>query len=256
MNKTRIAWTDYTWNPVTGCTPVSEGCTRCYCRALERRFGWPTAVTLHPERLDEPYGKRKGRVFCCSMSDLFHPDVPTEFIRRVFDVMAYCRHLTFQVLTKRPERMLHLLAYGDHLACDSAEHHRLLTMMPLPNVWLGVTAENQARADERIPLLLQVPAAVRFVSVEPMLGPVYLAQWLSLNYRGERRRDGIDWVICGCESGPKRRPMEMDWARWLRDQCQATDVPYFFKQADIGGKVVAEPTLDNRQWHQFPEAAS
>jgi protein gp37 len=191
---------------------------------------------------------KPGRVFVCSMGDLFHDDVPTDFILRVFEEMAFARQHQFLVLTKRPERMLHLLAYGEKLSCDSAEHHQLLCMMPLPNVWLGVTAENQARADERIPLLMQTPAVLRFVSVEPLLGPVDLRRWLTrkaqIDYDAllkslpqmqyiprhlQRPAVGLDWVIVGNETGPKKRPWREEWVELLVNQCRAARVPLFVK---------------------------
>jgi len=176
---TRIEWTDVSWNPVTGCSKVSRGCQFCYAERMAKRLagrgGYPAenpfAVTLHPERLDEPLHWRKPRrVFVCSMGDLFHKDVPSGFITEVFAVMALCPQHTFQVLTKRPERMAEYLAdedlpdYIDTMACNyGACHANLDGRWPLPNVWLGTSVEDQATADERIPHLLRCPAAVRFV---------------------------------------------------------------------------------------------
>ncbi len=260
MNTTKIPWTQYSWNPVTGCSKISEGCAHCYAQALAHRFHQPENVVLHPERLDEPFRYKTGKkIFVCSMADLFHEDVPTAFILRVFEVMAAAKQHTFQVLTKRPERMLHLLAYGDKLACDSAEHHRLLTTMPLPNVWLGVTVENQQRANERIPLLLKTPAAVRFVSIEPMLEPVRLdlirqpksSFWYNALWPDHPH---LDWVICGAESGPGARPMLLQWVRDLRDQCVASGTAFFFKQAMVSHHLGTPPELDGQKWIQFPEA--
>lgn len=206
MNRTSIEWTEYTWNPVTGCSKMSEGCQHCYAERIAKRLagrgGYPAdepfRVTLHPERLDEPLRVQKPqRVFVSSMGDLFHPKVPETFISAVFYVMQKAKQHTFLVLTKRPKRMAEFVdrwihcdnAYPMHawqIGADSAAgrplgygHYRRDGQQrpPLPNVWLGVTAENQARADERIPILLQIPAAVRFVSVEPMLGPVDLGKY-------------------------------------------------------------------------------
>jgi protein gp37 len=266
VGKTKIEWTEYSWNPVTGCTPASEGCQNCYAKRMANRLrgrcGYPKEnpfkVTLHPERLDEPLKWRKPRkVFVCSMSDLFHPDVPFDYITQVFDVMCSWRwpnkeaerigdeslledpgH-TYMVLTKRPERVRDWLQWlFEYWPGDSPVNVNLSVEGHFGrHIWFGVTAENQQRADERIPILLQIPAAVRFVSVEPMLGPVDIAGHLGFN--GPRRMgDGLtyywvapklDWVICGGESGPGARPMHPDWVRSLRDRCQAAGTPFFFK---------------------------
>ncbi len=234
-----------TWNPITGCTPISAGCKNCYAKRMARRlagrYGYPEApnhfdVTLHPDRLGQPFDWKKGRrVFVCSMSDLFHPLIPDEFILHVFDVMTndWTCHHTFLVLTKRPQRML-----------DWITQNRECLFLPLLNVWLGVTAENQEQADKRIPILLQVPAAVRFVSVEPMLSHVDLTEccrlapplWDAKRYLTKDAFNlGLGWVIAGCETGPGARPMELEWARDLRDQCREAGTPYFFKKATGGG---------------------
>jgi len=251
-DKTAIEWTDATWNPVTGCSKVSQGCKHCYA---ERE--WPrmtklvpayagrdfTDVRTHHDRLDQPLRWKKPRmIFVNSMSDLFHPDVPTGFIDSVFAVMELSRQHVFQVLTKRPERM------RDY-TIESRKHRR-----PLPNVWLGVSVEDQAAADERIPLLLDTPAAVRWISAEPLLGPVDLTEIKvpsehdKLNHSGfypsrfnaltaeyddkhyHQPPAAIDWVVVGGESGPKARPMQGDWARSLRNQCAIFGVPFLFKQ--------------------------
>lgn len=260
---THIQWTDATWNPVTGCTKVSAGCKNCYaerlfpcvygkdaidvCRScrgkgcpdchgngsivpVPRRF---TDVVCHEgDRLYQPLHWRKPRrVFVNSMSDLFHPDVPDEFIARVFDVMARAPHHQFQVLTKRPERM------------NNWFHEKPVGPPdPLPNVWLGVSVEDQDAADERVPVLLDTPAAVRFISAEPLLGPVDLGGWGEDWLRGIATRDdgrgepeayqthALDWVIVGGESGPKARPMSIEWAKDIVRQCRDADVPVFVKQ--------------------------
>lgn len=227
--RTKIEWTEATWNPVTGCTPISPGCAHCYARRMAKRLagrcGYPAAphefdVTLHPDKLGEPLRwKKPRRVFVCSMSDLFHENVPFEFIRRIFRTMEFARAHTFQVLTKRADRMHEFVQW---YASDRN------TYWPSSNVWLGVTAENQEQADKRTPLLLQTPAAVRFVSVEPMLGLIEMeAYWGARPGWGEP--EGLDWVICGGETGPGARPMHPGWVRSLRDQCREAAVPFFFK---------------------------
>jgi protein gp37 len=226
MSKSKIEWTDRTWNPVTGCTKVSQGCKNCYAERMYERFhghGSFKNVITHPERLDMPLKwKKPSMVFVNSMSDLFHEDVPFEFIDMCFIVMAEATDHTFQILTKRPER---LLEYAQDSICED--------LWPLKNVWLGVSVEDQKTADERIPLLIQVPAAVRFLSCEPLLAPIDILTpnllWHRLSGGGYKRQT-IDWVICGGESGPGSRPMHPDWARSLRDQCEAAGVPFFFKQ--------------------------
>ena len=247
---THIEWTDATWNPVTGCTRVSPGCVNCYIdwappfRIEGRHFtdrdgnrshaiGATTGVRLHPDRLDWPLRKRSWRgkrVFVCSLADLFHDDVPDEYIARVFAVMALTPEVTYQVLTKRPARMRALLASGTFAGMVWRDVDDL--SWPLPNVWLGVTVEDQERADQRIPILLDTPAAVRWLSCEPLLGPVNLGRAVGTYYGGDPREDesGIDWVVVGGESGPGARPMHPDWARSLRDQCRDAGVPFLFKQ--------------------------
>lgn len=230
MMPTKIEWTDETWNPVTGCTKVSEGCDHCYAETIAHRFAGTKAypngfdVTLRPERLDQPLRwKRPRKVFVNSMSDLFHKDVPDDYIARVFAVMALAPQHTFQVLTKRPGRMRSLLSSEQfESAVFLATEGRF--PWPLPNVWLGTSVENQKWADVRIPLLLDTPAAIRFLSCEPLLGPIDLFAW-NID-RGTR----VDWVIVGGESGPRARPMHPDWARQLRDDCLTAGIPFHFKQ--------------------------
>lgn len=239
---TGIEWTDETWNPVTGCTKVSPGCDHCYAERITNRFGGPGAfdtVVLHPERLDRPlHWRTPRRVFVNSMSDLFHDAVPDEFIAQVFEVMAMAgdeHGHTFQVLTKRPGRMASWMRR--HLGEDQNWARNAPS-----NVWLGTSIETQKWVDVRLPKLLETPAAMRFLSCEPLLGPLDLSGWLDkpwcpthdfpggfcIEDCGDRRR--LDWVIVGGESGPKARPMHPDWARSLRDQCVAAGVPFFFKQ--------------------------
>lgn len=259
---TKIEWTDEVWNPVTGCSKVSEGCKNCYAERFSHRFGWTKKpwtvgnasenVKVHPGRLEQPLQWRKPRkIFVNSMSDLFHEQVPFEFIDKVFSIMALVPQHTFQILTKRPERMKEYIA---HRAAKEFSHLKHIKW-PLPNVWLGVSVENQKAADERIPLLLDTPAAVRFLSCEPLLGPVDLERPVP----GSRPVNGVyppwmihllDWVIVGGESGPGARPMHPDWVRSLRDQCQQAGVPFFFKQ--WGGKKKAGRLLDGEEWNELP----
>jgi protein gp37 len=263
---TGIEWTEATWNVVTGCTKVSEGCRHCYIdrtppfRMAGRKFdgdgiGATTDVQLHPDRLLMWVTKtRPRRIFVNSLSDLFHAKVPDWFIARTFAAMALAPQHTFQLLTKRPARMRSLLASNTFvndvklamwgLAGENKAAHKARQALianteigqpwwPLPNLWVGTSVEDQKAADLRIPLLLKTPAAVRFLSCEPLLGPVSFrwAKWVPLinghEYDGLK---GIDWVIVGGESGPKARPMHPDWARTIRDQCVAAGVAFHFKQ--------------------------
>ena len=237
---TKIEWADEVLNVVTGCTPVSAGCQNCYARRMHGRFSKEpfSEVKFHPERLDQPLRwLNPRRIFVCSMGDLFHEDVPDEFISRVFGRMRCANQHTFMILTKRPERMRWFI-------------------WNLPNVWLGVSVENQSTADERIPMLLKTPAAVRFVSVEPMLGPVDLLSIKTSDGDGPSREliwigegAGIGWVICGAETGPGARPMDPTWARDLRDQCREAHVRFFMKQ--MSGRALIPDDLMIRE---FPEA--
>jgi protein gp37 len=231
---TAIQWTDETWTPDTGCDRISPGCDHCYALTLAKRLqamgvagyendgdprtsGPGFAVTLHPELLGRPLRWRKPRrVFVCSMADLFHKDVPSRFIGDVFVAMARADQHTFQVLTKRPQRM------ARELTC----------FPPLANVWLGTSVENQRYADLRIPHLLATPAAVRFLSCEPLLGPIDLGGTDSFLWGMPTPWDEppVAWVIIGGESGPGARPMDLDWARSLIEQCRDADVAVFVKQ--------------------------
>lgn len=281
-DKSAIEWTDATWNPVTGCTEVTPGCDNCYAKTFAERWrGIPGHhfeqgfdVVLRPERLDQPMRWTKPRmVFVNSMSDLFHDAVPDWFIANVFAVMACAPQHTFQLLTKRHGRMRSLL--------NSPEFHRLIahvspmyagsnpdlaqdyvtTTWPLPNVWLGVSVEDQKRADLRVPALLGTPAAMRWLSCEPLLGPVNLDEvarsdnpdggWSAIASLGHGEQPrigvGIDWVVVGGESGPSARPMDPDWPRALRDQCVAAGVPFFFKQhGEWAPAVDLDPELRER----------
>jgi protein gp37 len=251
MGKTKIDWCDRVWNPTTGCTKVSQGCKFCYAERISERF-WGKAkftdVRCHPLKLEDPlHWRMPQRVFVDSMSDLFHPDIPDEFIDSIFSIIAQADQHIFMILTKRAKRMYEW--------SQRAERKYL----PKSEVWLGVSVEDQATADERIPLLLQTPAAVRFVSYEPALGPLdfQLATWFHNPFPEKHNLPpngiGLDWVIQGCESGPSARPMKIEWAQSAKDQCHAAGVPFFFKQAVINGKLTHMPELDGRQWAEFPE---
>lgn len=225
MNRTKIPWADWTWNPIVGCSPVSEGCANCYAAAISKRFHLPWgSAHFMPERIEQPASVHKpGRVFVCSMSDLFHDSIDDDHINQVFNAMACYDWHTFIVLTKRPERMADWLSENRKWfmgGCPIANVEYWKTW-PLPNVWLGVTVENQDRANERIPFLLGIPAAVHFVSVEPMLGPVSLGYWVM------PEGDLIDWVIAGPETGPKARRCDDQWIDEL-----AAESPCFFDKRD------------------------
>lgn len=280
--KSTIEWTDATWNPITGCTLVDEGCRNCYAAdlAASRLSSHPSRaglarrnaagvsaftgeVRFNEQWLDQPLHWRRPRmIFVCAHGDLFHEAVPNEWIDRVFAVMALAPQHTFQVLTKRPERARKYLSRirGNEDRCrdiieaarksggligDMPKLRDSLAYFPLPNVWLGTSASDQTSADKRVPELLAVPAAVRFLSAEPLLGPMDLrflqpgeppveidavngTHGVLRPHQG--RSAALDWVIAGGESGRRARPMHPDWARGLRDQCVAARVPFFFKQ--------------------------
>ena len=261
---TKIEWTDETWNPVTGCTKVSQGCKNCYAETIAKRF-WGdrkfTDVQCHPERLDIPLRWKKPRmIFVNSMSDLFHPDVPKCFIDQVLEIIAATPQHTYQVLTKRPELMMDKL-YGYDSDCPARE---LGGGDYLPNLWLGVSVEDQKTTNERIPWLLKTPAAVRFVSYEPALGHVDFTGALGFSYQEIYIEDDVpyemrvivppvNWVIVGCESGQSARHADIEWFRSVRDQCTAAGVPFFLKQMMIDGKLVKTPELDGRVWAEYPE---
>ena len=345
--KTGIEWTESTWNPIRGCSQVSEGCRNCYAETVANRFKgpgepyegliakggqWNGEVKLIQHKLQEPLRwKKPRRIFVNSMSDLFHENVPDSFIDQVFAVMAMTTRHTYQILTKRPERMRdyitnlteaakdeqfavdnELLGLPDRISNYAIDHinkgaDNCGPLWPLHNVWLGVSVEDQPTADERIPQLLETPAAVRWISAEPLLGPIILDDFL---FRGDHSlretdplaaamlaeavadghgwiRPAIDWVVVGGESGPGARPMHPYWARYLRDRCQAAEVPFLFKQwgefapsPDGGlpddlpesagyyfedphppgktwrfGKKRAGRMLDGEVWDQYPELA-
>lgn len=244
-----IDWTQETWNPVTGCSRVSPGCDHCYMFALYPRLtamgvrGYeaaPDEVRLLPERLDAPLRwAQPRRVFVNSMSDLFHPHVPYDFITQVFDVMSDAsarRGHVFQVLTKRP---------GRAVGWWERNRERYEGVWPA-GVWIGASVESQKYAP-RLTVLARLPAPVKFVSAEPLLGPVDLSRWLDAG--------DVQWVIAGGESGRAARPMDLEWARSLRDQCRGARVAFFLKQ--LGGRrgkrSGAEAVLDGRMWREYPE---
>lgn len=254
--KTKITWTDASWNPAVGCTKVSPGCDHCYADSIATRFagtgGYPNGfnLTLKPEKLDQPLRWKEGRmIFVDSMSDLFHEGVPDEFIAKVFAVMTVAQRHTFQILTKRHARMRSLLcsdAFRDQVGWEVTALDRYWTAAespwPLTNVWLGVSAEDQKWADIRLPYLLQTPASIRFVSAEPLLGPIDLGPFLPIipgsDSKGpEHAGPRLDWVLVGGESGRGARRMDPEWARSLRDQCAATRTAFLFKQT---GSVLAK----------------
>lgn len=230
---TSIEWTDVTWNPVTGCSKVSPGCKHCYAERMalrlqamnQRRYRDGFRLTLQPDLLDQPLRWRQSRtVFVNSMSDLFHNDVPLEYLHQVFNVMAKASWHVFQILTKRAERL-----------------EQTASVLPWPsNVWIGVSVESEDYLF-RIKHLRKVPAAVRFLSVEPLLGPI---RRLPLG--------GIDWVIVGGESGPGARPIQPEWVRTIRDRCLTEDVPFFFKQWGGVHKSRRGRVLDGQTWNQMP----
>lgn len=246
MGMTKIEWCDRTWSPVTGCSPISEGCAHCWAKRiayrLKGRYGYPKddpfRVTFHPDRLDEPlHWKKPSRIFVCSMGDLFHEDVPMETIGKI---LCFARAITqhkFLFLTKRPKRMREALWAWD-MNGDVIEQK-------VDHLFFGVSVENQRTADERIPILLNIPCAKRFISVEPMLGPINL-RWIDIQTKLKLLE--IHWVICGGETGPKARPMKPDWARSLKNQCRAAGVPFFFKQ--MSGK---QPIPKDLMIREFPK---
>lgn len=294
----KIEWTNRTWNVVVGCTKVSPGCKHCYAiREAHRMEGnpnpkissvyegttdahgrnWTGKVKFVVERLHDPVSwKKPAMVFVNSMSDLFHEDLPFSVIAQIFETMRLAHWHTFQVLTKRPERMYAFWQWVQVSRIGLAEY------WPLPNVWLGTSVENQEYADERIPELLNAPAVVHFLSCEPLLGPIDL-DLCGKHYGRDALNEMVNWVICGGESGHNARPMHPDWARSLRDQCQAANIPFLFKQWGMWlpvsqsgdgwgnipmgskedyffnmpyakvGKHAAGRLLDGRAWDEFPK---
>lgn len=268
MGKSTIEWTDVVWNPVRGCTKISPGCKHCYAETFAERFrgvrGHPYEqgfdLRLVPEKLIEPFRWREPRmVFANSMSDVFHKDVPDEYIAAVFGVMAANQRHTFQVLTKRADRMpiwfhdwLPLHYNGPRRVPEWASQELIRRIgeasevdWPLPNVWVGVSVEDRQYGLPRIEHLRATPAAVRFLSIEPLLEDL-----------GTLDLRSIDWVIAGGESGHGARPMQPEWVRSVRDQCLAARVPFFFKQWGGVRKKQAGRVLDGRTWDEMPRRAA
>ena len=236
--QSKIEWTDATWNPVRGCTKISPGCAHCYAEVFAERFrgvkGHPYEhgfdLRLVPEKLEEPFRwKSPKTIFVNSMSDLFHAGVPDEYICSVAEVMVRADWHIYQVLTKRAERMKHLLKTRLRFAADQ------------PHIWWGVSVENRRHGLPRIDQLKAAPVEVRFLSIEPLLEDL-----------GELELDGIAWVIVGGESGPGARPMRKEWVLSIRDQCRRASVPFFFKQWGGTRKKKAGRELEGRTWDEMP----
>ena len=308
---TGIEWTDATWNPLRGCSRVSEGCRHCYAETVAHRFSkpgqpydgltnshgaWNGNIMLVDKVLDQPLRWQKPRrIFVNSMSDLFHEKVPFEFIDKVFAVMALAPRHTFQILTTRPARMLEyvsgmtgaehvlnrVIRAGQAMKMPGGQHKPGGPTWPFANVWLGVSVENQAAHDERLPLLMRTPAEVRWISAEPLLGPINLGGIGRPQSRLERPGPRLDWVVVGGESGAGARPMHPAWVRSLRDQCINAKVQFLFKQwgewapnclcaterahpdmprpepGPLGcmfrcGKKAAGREIDSRTWDEYP----
>ncbi len=282
---TKIEWVDTSWNPIIGCSKISPGCQNCFAAKMAGRLAnmgqisykdvvlfegsgdednpktkflgvWNGTTSLVRSVLDKPYSWKKPQtIFVCSMGDLFHDTVDFNDILEVMYVIAKCPRHTFKILTKRPQRMHEFFT-------DWIPNPFWINGDYLPNVWLGVTAENQEQADKRIPILLDIPAAKRFVSVEPMLSEVSFrwAKWKKISTEpsaATNHLDGLrmlDWVITGSESGPGRRPMDIEWVRSLKNQCVEAEVPIFLKQmySESDGKKIKMPLFDGYVWNQKP----
>lgn len=294
MKDSKIEWCDHTFNPWSGCTKVSPGCAHCYAESLSKRTGslgkwghgaerkrtgvanWLQPVLWNKKaarcvhlitKANCPYccSLPRPRVFCASLADWLDDEVPAEWLSDLLDLIHQTPNLDWLLLTKRPQNFLERMRVS---RLEPRHWHGWrsdwLAGYPPKNIWIGTTVEDQQRADERIPLLRQIPAAVRFLSCEPLLGPVNLFTAATIGgdvNEADPRRIGqrwLDWVICGGESGPGSRPMHPDWARSLRDQCAAADVPYFFKQwghfreLDPVGKKAAGRLLDGVEHNAFP----
>lgn len=299
---THIEWCDESWNPIIGCSKVSAGCDHCYAireahrlasnphptigpryqgltRVVNGRTNWTGIVRLVSERLEQPLRWRNPRrIFVNSMSDLFHEDVPWPHIDAVLAIVALCPQHWFILLTKRPERMRRYFGVSQHCLIDRIDDaagrfgacHANLDRpgrWPLPNLCLGISAEDQATLEPRYAELCRTPAAVRVLSLEPLLGPIDLGRAEGCGYYFDEEIGHVDhslwtpgisapvqWVIVGAESGPGARPMEERWVRAIRDQCLAAGIAFFFKQQTVGGRKVSLPELDGRHWAEFPAA--
>jgi len=275
-SKTGIEWTEATWNPVRGCSRISEGCRNCYAELVAARFSgpglpyeglarmtpsgprWTGDLQLIDKHLEDPIRwQRPRKIFVNSMSDLFHEKMPFDWIQAIFDVMFSAKRHTYQILTKRADVMAQKLRFVRTPLGTKWED------CPDRNIWIGISVENQEAADTRLPYLRETPAAVRFLSVEPLIEKVDLRKWLRPVTLNRGPMPGVDWVIVGAESGGGARPMELDWARDVRDQCAEAGVPFFLKQGnmltqpvevpELAGRVVDLPVLDGRTWAQFPK---
>ncbi len=274
MSRTKINWSEFSWNPIVGCSHVSAGCDNCYAEKMAYRLAcmdmpfydmvqeegqWNGRTEFVKSALDKPlHWKKPRKIFVGSMGDLFHKSVPFGWIDRVWDIMHLADWHTYQILTKRPKVLYEY--------CEEKQRGTWPK-----NIWLGVTAENQAMADKRIPILLQIPAAKRFVSIEPMLGEVNLEETSIGQSIGPCDQCGkmkgssecgccmgipsLDWVIVGCESGPKRRECKIKWVRSIVEQCKEAGVKIFVKQLEVGGKVTSdmEQFPKTLQVRQFPK---
>lgn len=244
----KIEWTDATWNPWYGCSKVSVGCKNCYMFRWARQFGKDPMTITRSKTFDAPlHWKEPRRIFVCSLSDFFHLDVPWSWREEAMEIIRQCPHHTFMILTKRIGNVKSLMPDWWHI-CE--------------NIWLGVTAENQEMADRHIPRLLEIPATIRFVSAEPLLGPIEFTDrpWWDWRYTWGFYPPGfftppIDWIITGGESGPAARPCDLDWVRDIRDQCKAAGIAFFHKQhggnKKIGGSWGGRD-LDGVVWNAFP----
>lgn len=272
MSITKIEWADKVWNPLTGCSPISEGCRNCYAKRmairLAGRYGYgsktPFKITEHPDHFKDPCRwKKPSRIFVCSMGDLFHEDVSYTTVGKIlwYATREESQKHTFLILTKRPQRMA---KYFNHYY--SIKGWGEATNKPERNVWLGVSVEDQATADERIPILLQIPAAHRWVSIEPMLGPVDFRNLPVPNSDGFcfdalsdkddehffNSHSKLDWLVLGGETGPKARPMKVEWAESVLHQCQAASVPFYFKNWGTANGKRKTHILDGKEWRQLP----
>jgi protein gp37 len=258
---TTIAWTDETINPIVGCSRISAGCEKCYAETAaktarlqqfpqyQKVAKWNGTVEFVEKQLEKPYEwKKSKKIFICSMADIFHENVPFNWVEEIFYMIENCPQHTFQILTKRPERMIEFFDW--YIARNSDHSVELQWTMP-DNIWLGVSCENQAMADKRIPLLMEIPAKVRFLSCEPLLEPINLSKFLPIEWSeiaedwieswpgiGSYSRDAYpDWIIVGGESGAGSRPCHIDWIRDIASQCQSAKVPVFIKQ--LGSNAIA-----------------